>query len=196
MESYGKISFKDIHSRKFYESIRDSLRKEIVKRKKNRRIYIGPYVTLYFENRATILHQINEMVFIENAKKEQIEDEIGAYKTLVPNGKELVITLMVEIDNPIKRSEILLKLGGIEGKVEIKVNDLVIKGKPEKDVERTTEDGKASSVQFIHIPFTGQMVNKFKNIDNNIIIGINHKNYNHYSSINPETRRELLGDFA
>ena len=54
------------------------------------------------------------MVFIENGGEEQIQEEINAYKSLIPNGKELIATVMVEIDNPLKRSEALSKMGGFE----------------------------------------------------------------------------------
>ena len=105
----NQIKPEDIYDRKDYINKRPQLRKEIVSRKKRRRVDVGPYVTLYFENRDTIIHQINEMVFIENGGEEQIQEEINAYKSLIPNGKELIATVMVEIDNPLKRSEVLSK---------------------------------------------------------------------------------------
>ena len=97
----------DILSRDEYKIKRKSLREKMVLRKRFRRVDIGPYVTLYFENKDTIIHQINEMVYIEDGGEQQIDDEILAYKSLIPNGSELVATVMVEIDNPIKRAEFL-----------------------------------------------------------------------------------------
>ena len=73
--SNNQIIPEDIHAREDYLNIRAKLRKEIVDRKKKRRVDIGPNVTLYFENKDTIIHQINEMVFIENGGKEQILEE-------------------------------------------------------------------------------------------------------------------------
>ena len=69
----NQIKAEDIYVRKDYITKRPKLRKEMVSRKKRRRIDVGPYVTLYFENRDTIIHQINEMVFIENGGEEQIK---------------------------------------------------------------------------------------------------------------------------
>ena len=189
------IKPEDIYSRKDYSNKRPQLRKEIVARKKKRRVDIGPYVTLYFENRDTIIHQINEMVFIENGGEEQIQEEISAYKSLIPNGKELIATVMVEIDSPIKRSEVLSKLGGFEETFSIKVDDFVVKGNAELDVDRTTADGKASSVQFVHFNFKDDEIAKFKDIDSKVEISINHSSYAHSTSLNKDNINELSLDF-
>ena len=152
-------------------------------------------MTLYFENRDTIIHQINEMVFIENGGSEQIKEEINAYKSLVPNGKELVATVMVEIDNPLKRSEVLSKMGGFEERFSIRLNERFIKGKAELDVDRTTADGKASSVQFIHFVFTDEDIRAFKDEKSKIELAINHETYAHSTTLQKSTINELIGDF-
>ena len=104
MVQTNTIEKTDILSRDEYKIKRKSLREKMVLRKKFRRVDIGPYVTMYFENKDTIIHQINEMVYIENGGEDQIHDEILAYKSLVPHGRELVATVMVEIDSPVKRA--------------------------------------------------------------------------------------------
>ena len=186
----------DILSRHDYIAKRKSLREKMVMRKKLRRVDIGPYVTIYFENKDTIVHQINEMVYIENGGDEQIDDEILAYKSLVPNGKELVATVMIEIDNPIKRSEFLSKMGGFEEQIDIKVQGKTIKGKAELDVDRTTADGKASSVQFVHFEFDKEEIEGMKNNMGNVSISINHESYRHSAILNISTVEELIRDFA
>ena len=190
------INKSDILNRDEYKSQRKSLREKMVLRKKNRRLDIGPYITIYFENRDTILHQINEMVYIENGGDEQVKDEISAYKSLVPNGKELVATLMVEIDSPIKRADFLGKMGGFEENLEVIVNHKVIKGNPESDLERTTAEGKASSVQFVHFEFDEEAINEFKDTNKDIMITINHNNYKHSTTMSKETKNELSKDFS
>ena len=125
----NQIEPTDIYEREEYKSLRAQKRKQIVSRKKKRRIDVGPYVTLYFENKDTIIHQINEMVFIENGGNEQIIEEIEAYKSLVPNGKELIATVMVEIDSPLKRSEALSNMGGFEETFSFKIGDKLIEGR-------------------------------------------------------------------
>ncbi len=191
----NQIKPEDIYDRKDYINKRPQLRKEIVARKKRRRVDLGPYVTLYFENRETIIHQINEMVFIENGGKEQIEEEILAYKSLIPNGKELIATVMVEIDNPLKRAEVLSKMGGFEETFTLKVGDILVKARAELDVDRTTAEGKASSVQFIHFNFKENEVNKFKDDNVNIELSINHEFYKHATLLKTETKNELRSDF-
>jgi len=167
----------------------------MVLRKKFRRVDIGPYVTMYFENKDTIIHQINEMVYIENGGEDQINDEILAYKSLLPNGRELVATVMVEIDSPVKRAEFLAKMGGFEEQMSIKIGDQMIKRKAELDGDRTTADGKASSVQFVHFEFDDTAVKGIKNNMENVSISINHENYRHSSFLNTDTVEELIKDF-
>ena len=196
MVQINTIEKSDILSRDEYKSKRKSLREEMVLRKKFRRVDIGPYVTMYFENKDTIIHQINEMVYIEDGGEEQIDDEILAYKSLVPNGKELIATVMIEIDNPLKRSEFLAKMGGFEEQISIKIGDQVIKGNAELDGDRTTADGKASSVQFVHFEFEERAVEVIKNHMENVTISINHQNYKHSSTLNIDTVKELVKDFV
>ncbi len=191
----NQIKPEDIYDRKDYINKRPQLRKEIVARKKRRRVDLGPHVTLYFENRETIIHQINEMVFIENGGKEQIAEEILAYKSLIPNGKELIATVMVEIDNPLKRAEVLSKMGGFEETFTLKVGDILVKARAELDVDRTTAEGKASSVQFIHFNFKENEVNKFKDDNVKIELSINHEFYTHATLLKTETKNELRSDF-
>ena len=195
MVQTNTIERTDILSRDEYKIKRKSLREKMVLRKKFRRVDIGPYVTMYFENKDTIIHQINEMVYIEDGGEEQIHDEILAYKSLVPDGRELIATVMVEIDNPIKRAEFLSKMGGFEETINIKIHNKDIKGKAELDGDRTTADGKASSVQFVHFEFDEQAVKSIKNNMENVSISINHKNYRHSAILNTETVEELIKDF-
>ena len=196
MVQLNTIEKSDILSRDEYKSKRKSLREKMVLRKKFRRVDIGPYVTMYFENKDTIIHQINEMVYIENGGEEQINDEISAYESLIPDGQELVATVMIEIDSPIKRAEFLAKMGGFEEQISIKVGDQLIKGSAELDGDRTTADGKASSVQFVHFEFDENAVEIIKNHMDNVTISINHENYKHSSILNIDTVKELVKDFT
>ena len=195
MVQLNTIEKSDILSRDEYKSKRKSLREKMVLRKRFRRVDIGPYVTMYFENKDTIIHQINEMVYIENGGEEQINDEILAYKSLIPDGQELVATVMIEIDSPIKRAEFLAKMGGFEEQISIKIGDQLIKGRAELDGDRTTADGKASSVQFVHFEFEQEAVDIIKNHMDNVTISINHENYKHSSILNSDTVKELVKDF-
>ena len=194
-KQHREVTKSDLMPLDEYSKKRKVIRKEIVNYKKNRRIPLGPYANFYFESYETMKAQIQEMLYIEKGGDEQLKDELAAYNPLIPNGKELVATLMFEIDNPTSRLNFLNKVGGIEEKVYIKVGKEKISAIPEKDLDRTSDDGKASSVQFIHFNFSEEQIKNFNDINNEIIIGIDHKLYNHMSKISEETRKALSKDF-
>ncbi|MDA8742977.1 DUF3501 family protein [Candidatus Pelagibacter bacterium] len=189
-----EISKKDIMPLDVYTKNRKELRKNIVDFKKDRRVALGPYATFYFESYETMLAQVQEMLYIEKGGEEQLKDELAAYNPLVPNGKELTATLMFEIDNPVTRAAFLGKVGGIEEKVFMKVEGEKIQAVPEKDVDRTSAEGKASSVQFIHFKFTDEQIAKFKN-SSEIEIGIDHAEYSHTTKLAGVTKKSLSADF-
>ncbi len=177
-----------------YIKSRRELRKNIVEFKKDRRIALGPYATFYFESYETMLAQVQEMLYIEKGGDEQLKDELAAYNPLVPNGKELTATLMFEIDNPVSRAAFLGKVGGIEERIFMKVEGEKIKAEPEEDVDRTSAEGKASSVQFIHFKFTDEQIKKFEN-SSDIEIGINHSEYSHTTKLTDINIKSLSKDF-
>jgi hypothetical protein len=178
-----------------YAKNRKQLRKELIEFKKNRRIPVGPYATFYFESFETILGQIQEMLHIEKGGEKQLKDELNAYNPLIPKGKELVATLMFEIDDPTLRADFLGKVGGIEEKVYIKIADEKIKAVAETDVDRTSAEGKASSVQFVHFNFSKEQIKKFKDLNTEVIITIDHTLYNHTAKISKDTKIALIKDF-
>ena len=191
-----EILKKDIMQLDVYIKNRKELRKNIVSFKKDRRIALGPYATFYFESYETMLAQVQEMLYIEKGGDEQLKDELTAYNPLIPNGKELTATLMFEIDNPVSRSAFLGKVGGIEEKVFIKINGESIKAIPEEDVDRTSAEGKASSVQFIHFKFSDEQIQKFKLDGAEVEIGIDHKEYSHTTKLSLANLRSLSADFS
>ena len=189
------IQKEDIMPLEVYTKQRKELRKSIVEFKKDRRVPLGPYATFYFESYETMLAQVQEMLYIEKGGDEQLKDELAAYNPLVPDGKELTATLMFEIDNPVSRSAFLGKVGGIEEKVFMKIEGEKIEAVPEKDVDRTSAEGKASSVQFIHFKFTDEQIAKFKN-SSEIEIGIDHSEYSHTTKLASVTIKSLSSDFS
>ena len=178
-----------------YVKNRKMIRKELLEFKKNRRIALGPYATFYFESFETMLAQVQEMLHIEKGGDEQLKDELIAYNPLVPKGKELIATLMFEIDNPVSRAAFLGKVGGIENKIFMKINNEIVKALPEQDVDRTSDTGKASSVQFIHFKFSDDQVLNFKSGSVNIELGIDHKEYMHSTSMTVDNIKSLSADF-
>ena len=179
-----------------YAGQRPERRKRISEIKKNRRLEVGPFATFYFESYDTMLHQVQEMLYIEKGGAEQLPDELAAYNPLIPQGAELVATVMFEIDEPVRRARVLGMLGGIEHKAFIKVGNDVIRGVAEDDQERSREDGKASSVQFMRFPFTPAQVVAFKSGQGDVVVGFEHENYGHMAVMPPAVRQALAADFA
>ena len=190
-----QIEKQDLIPLDIYTKNRKQIRKDIVEFKKDRRIALGPYATFYFESFETMLAQVQEMLYIEKGGDEQLKDELIAYNPLVPNGKELTATLMFEIDNPISRAAFLGKVGGIEEKVFIKIDDAIIKAVPEEDVDRTSAEGKASSVQFIHFKFSDDQITKMKSGKAEVQLGIEHKEYAHTTKLTEVNIKSLSADF-
>ena len=190
-----QVEKEDLMSADVYAESRKQIRKDLVEFKKNRRVALGPYATFYFESFETMLAQIQEMLYIEKGGDEQLKDELTAYNPLVPNGKELTATLMFEIDNPLSRGAFLGKVGGIENKIFMKIGNEIVKATPEDDVERTSAEGKASSVHFIHFKMSDNQITKFKLGNLDIELGIDHKEYAHTTKLTEDNVKSLSADF-
>ncbi|MXY40686.1 MAG: DUF3501 family protein [Rhodospirillaceae bacterium] len=187
----------DIMAMAEYGKVRAEKRREIAQVKRNRRVEVGPFATFYFENRATMWHQVHEMLFIEKGGEDQIADELAAYNPLIPNGRELVATVMIEIDDGRRRRTVLDRLGGFEETMFIRFGEHEVAGVPEDDLDRTTADGKASSVQFVHFPFTDAQAAAFKSGESGAgeaIVGVGHQNYAHMAVMPAAVRESLAAD--
>jgi hypothetical protein len=179
-----------------YVGERAERRKRMAELKKNRRLEVGPFATFYFESYDTMLHQVHEMLFIEKGGAEQLPDELAAYNPLIPQGTELVATVMFEIDDPLRRARVLANLGGVEHKAFLRLGADTIRGVPEEDQERSREDGKASSVQFIRFPFTPAEIAAFRGGAGDVIVGFDHPNYGHMAVMPAAVRQALAQDFV
>jgi len=179
-----------------YGAQRAERRKRMTEIKKDRRLEVGPFATFYFESYDTMLHQVQEMLFIEKGGAEQLPDELAAYNPLIPQGSELVATVMFEIDDPIRRARVLSMLGGVEHKGFLRIGADTIRGVAEDDQDRTREDGKASSVQFMRFPFTAAQIEAFRSGAGDVIVGFDHANYGHMAVMPLPVRRALSADFA
>jgi len=164
--------------------------------KRLRRVSLGPVCTFYFENYDTMLFQVQEMLLTEKGGARQVPDELAAYNPLIPQGSELVATVMFEIEDPVRREATLARLGGVEDQFFIQVGATRVPGIPEGDIERTREDGKTSSVHFLRFPLTPAQVAVFRDPGTEIMIGCAHEAYNHLAGLTPATRAELAKDFA
>jgi hypothetical protein len=178
-----------------YVKIRRQRRSEISELKKRRRVEVGPFATFYFENFDTMWQQVQEMLYIERGGEAQIADELAAYNPLIPQGAELVATVMFEIDDPARRARELDRLGGIEHHAFIEVGGDKIRGEPDPTRENTSPEGKASSVQFIRFPFTPQQIEAFRALEARVLVGFDHPNYGHMAAMPEPVRAALAEDF-
>ena len=199
MAAKHEITRDDILPMADYTAARKGRRRALVEVKKHRRLEVGPVCTFYFENFETMWNQIHEMLFIEKGGEAQIADELSAYNPLIPKGRELVTTVMFEIDDPVRRGALLAKLGGVEQTAFIRIGGETasesIWGVPEEDLDRTSATGKASSVQFIHFPFTDAQVAAFCSAEAEIVLGFSHPEYAHMAVLPAPVRQALSQDF-
>ena len=190
-----RLSRADILPLDEYVKIRRDRRREITELKKHRRLEVGPFATFYFENFDTMWQQVQEMLYIEKGGEAQIEDELAAYNPLIPQGTELVATVMFEIDDPARRSRELARLGGIETHAFVEIGGIRIRGEPDPTRENTSPDGKASSVQFLRFPFSPKQVAAFKAPGARVLVGFDHPNYGHMAAMSEPVRAALSEDF-
>jgi len=190
-----EITREDLMPPAEYAKVRAVRRQAVVARKQNRRLEVGPVATFHFEDYDSMWLQVQEMLYIEKGGEAQIADELSAYNPLIPNGRELVATVLFEIDDPIRRKTLLGRLGGIEHAAFIRIGEEIVKGLSEPDIDRTSAEGKASAVQFIHFSFTPDQISKFRRPGAQIIVGFTHPAYGHMVVMPEAVRAALADDF-
>jgi hypothetical protein len=193
-ESSRTITPADLLPLKEYEAQRKTLKANLIPMKKLRRIEVGPFATFYFENYATMWLQVMEMLRIEKGGDEQVPGELAAYNPLIPQGDELIATMMLEIEDGERRNKVLLTLGGIEETVFLEIGGDVIRATPTEYDDRTTADGKTSSVHWLRFKLTKAQIARFAN--DKVVIGLSHRNYGHMAVLTDETKAALAKDFA
>jgi hypothetical protein len=179
-----------------YAKVRRERRAALLPVKRLRRVPLGPVCTVYFESFETMLFQVQEMLLTEKGGAAQVPDELAAYNPLIPQGSELVATVMFEIEDPVRREAMLARLGGVEDCFFVQIGTERARGVPEGDVERTREDGKTSSVHFLRFPLTAEQVAVFRDPATTIMVGCDHEAYSHLAGLTPATRAELSRDLA
>ena len=195
-EAQRRITQADILSAPEYDQQRKALKANLIPMKKLRRIEVGPFATFYFENYATMWLQVQEMLRIEKGGEEQIPGELAAYNPLIPQGDELIATMMLEIEDEKRRNAVLLTLGGIEESVFLEIGGDVVRATPTEYDDRTTADGKTSSVHWLRFKLTQDQVARFRNGSERVVLGLSHPNYGHMAVLSVESRAALAKDFA
>jgi hypothetical protein len=191
-----RITRADILPAATYNEQRTELRAASIAAKKNRRIEVGPYATFYFENYDSMWLQVQEMLRIEKGGEEQIDGELEAYNPLIPQGRELIATMMLEIEDSNRRDRELRRLGHVEENVFLEIGDDRITATPTDYEDRTTPDGKTSSVHWLRFTFTPAQAEAFKAGKARVVLGIGHTNYGHMAVMPDAVREALAKDLA
>ena len=188
-----KVTLNDIVGAGAYEQKRDAFRREIIDLKKHRRVSVGDRVSLVFENRATVIFQIQEMLRAESIRDlDRIREEIEVYNELIPDAGELRATLFLEIEDQTDLRNELLKFLGIDERVFLKIGDgHVVRARFEEG--RSRED-KISAVQYITFGLTADEAEALRDRDAAIVV--DHENYHAEVSLTAATRAELLRDLG
>jgi hypothetical protein len=166
--------------------------------KQHRMIMVGPHATLTFENYDLMWLQTQEMLFVEQG---EVEEELRAYNPLVPNGNNFIVTLMFEIENPLRRDQILRNLGHVEETLTLSVPGkfkITASSVDGHEMERTTSDGKTSAVHFLKFALDTQAKQEFLKIANGsdeaVEIAFSHENYPHSTKLPRATIKEIAND--
>ena len=191
-----EITRADLISDAEFAMVRKSRRAELLPVKRRRRVSLGPICTVIFECYETMLFQIQEMLLIERGGEAQVADELAAYNPLIPQGSELVATVMFEIEDEVRRTQMLARLGGVEDHFFIQVGDERSAAAPEGDIERTRDDGKTSAVHFLRFPLSATQKAAFNDPAVTVMIGCDHDLYGHLALLPAATRGELAKDFG
>ena len=194
--SLRRITRNDLIPDDDFAKVRKERRAALLPVKRLRRVELGPVCTVYFECYDTMLFQVQEMLLTEKGGEAQVADELAAYNPLIPQGSELVATVMFEVDDPVRRATLLARLTRVEDSFFLQVGDSRTPGVSEHDVERTREDGKTSSVHFLRFALTPDQATGFRDPAVPVMVGCSHPAYSHLAGLGDATRAELARDLA
>jgi hypothetical protein len=198
----AKLTLEDIVDLRAYERERAEFRAHIIQLKKKRRLSVGPFVTLLFENAETIRFQIQEMARVEKILTDEgIETELRIYNPLIPEPGELAATLFIELTNEADLREWLPKLVGIEREVELRFGGAdgsapdVVRARVDADHEKQlTRDEITASVHYLHFSFTPAQVEQFGH--GPVVLALTHPEYQHEIELGPDPVAELGRDLV
>ena len=193
-----KLTLTDIADLREYERERPEFRADVIELKKRRRVGLGPFVTVLFENRDTIRFQIQEMARVEKLlTDEAIETELRAYNPLVPEPGELALTLFIELTSELALRDWLPRLVGIERTLELRIGTgddrIVVPCIPDEEHQsQLTRDEITASVHYLHFRLDADQVDAFA--AGPVELALTHENYEHATPLGDDTLAELLAD--
>jgi len=196
MDAMPRIDRASLMTLETYARERPQFRAKVIAHKKHRTVHLGEHLTLVFEDELTILYQVQEMLRIERIFEEEgIQEELAAYNPLVPDGRNLKATMMIEYPDPDERARRLAELIGIEDRVWIQVEGHErVWAVADEDLERENEQ-KTSAVHFLRFELDEAMVQALKK-GAGLAIGVDHPRYTAAVEAPPAVREALAKDLT
>ena len=190
-----KLLATDLLSLEEYDKSRHQRKSDLMLHKKNRSIKIGDNVLILFEDYETIKYQVQEMLRIEKIfKAKDIQEEISAYESLIPDGDNLKATMLIMYTDVNERKVMLNRLFDLENSIWLSIdNSKRIFAISDEDLERS-RDEKTSAVHFLRFQLDAKDIEQFKK-SKNIVFGIDHKEYNFETKVDDKTMESLSHDF-
>lgn len=178
-----------------YDARREEIRASIITLKNLRRVECGPWISLVFEDRRTVVYQIQEMLRVERiTKPEAIRHEIETFSDLMPKPGELSATLFIEIPDPVQRQAALAELFGIEKHVRLRSGKFASSAVDKRPIDPRFERPRASAVFYLGFPFGDGAREAFLSGPEDVWVEISHPRYKHCAALAPETRKSLSND--
>lgn len=196
-----ELTVGDILDLRAYERVRDDFRREVMARKRLRRVPVGPIVTLVFECEETVRFQVQEMARVERiATDEGIQAELDVYNKLLPTPGELSATLFIELTSEEDLRHWLPRLVGIERSVVLELGasadgrePVAVHSVPEAThAEALTRESVTPAVHYVRFPFREDQVALLA--AGPVALAIRHPEYGHRTELSEATRAQLLGD--
>ena len=190
----SKLKREDLFSLEQYAEQRAGFRDRVLAHKKNRRVNIGPHLSLYFEDRLTIQYQVQEMLRIEKIfEAGAIQEELDTYNPLIPDGGNLKATAMLEFEDVELRRKRLGELVRVENHIWLQVNGhKKVYAIANEDLERSTDE-KTSAVHFLRFELDREMVTAAQS-EARISLGVDHDFYRYETVLEGQTKRSLIND--
>ncbi|MCL0101568.1 DUF3501 family protein [Dehalococcoidia bacterium] len=189
-----KLERSDIKDIVEYEKIRTAFREEVIQNKQHRRVTVGPSLTFIFENRNTVLFQIEEIIRAERLVHEnQILEELAVYNTLIPDESELSSTLLIEITNKRKVKTLLNQFIGLDSPNQVWLEFGKERVEAQFEQGRSTES-KISAVHFLRFPFSTEQAIRFRDGNETVFLTINHPSYKERTALAQEVHTSLARD--
>jgi hypothetical protein len=176
-----------------YEQVREAFRRRIIEVKHLRRIAVGSNVTGLFENRDTVLYQIQEMLRTERITREDaVLHELHTYNELIPGPDELSVTFFVEYPDRDQRERMLVALAGVEDKFFLEVSGTRV---PVRNETRGTMSDRTTAVQYTKFPLPPSVAEALRSRQKLVVaLGVEHSAYRARAELPPRTIEEIAND--